>query len=157
MGKRASNKSSKQELVGHHPLSPTTLLRGARDFHASLCVLAAGPRPPAAVTDLLAAHCVEIGLKAFLLQIGESEEGLKCVGHNLEKAWRRAQKGGLAVAADPPQWCRTLSSAQDWRFLARYPRVNSGIVAPAMADLVRDIDNLLDEVSREIVSRGGTI
>jgi HEPN domain len=151
-------KKSKQELAQSHPASPASYLRGARDFHEGLRLLVtAGPTPPGAVTALLAAQSVETGLKGFLLQVGWDERRVTGLGHNLEEAWRKAQENGLAVAVDPPQWCETLSTAQDGRFLARYPRVNSGLVVPATVPLVRDIGELLDKVADGIKSRGGVV
>jgi hypothetical protein len=140
----------------NHEHSSTGLLRGARDCHDALRRLAVGPIPPI-VTVLLAGHSLEIGLKAFLLQIAWEEREVKGLGHDLIKAWAYAKQGGLDLEDKTPWWCEVLSSAYDRPYLARYTRANSGLVLPNNNDLIRDLGEVLDKVTQEIINRGGTV
>jgi hypothetical protein len=83
----------------------TGLLTYAKDFRDA--ALAAddklGKRPgfelvaPVPVM-YLAAHSIELSLKAFLLHKGDTLEKLKSIGHDLKKAFKRAKSYGLPAA-----------------------------------------------------------
>lgn len=139
----------------NHELSSTGLLRGSRDCLDALRRLAVTRVAPL-VKVLLAGHCLEIGLKSYLLLVGWGESRVKSVGHNLEKAWIGATQEGLDLESELPWWCKVLSSAHDRPYLARYTRANSMLVLPSDGDLIRDLGEVLDKVTREITSRGGT-
>jgi hypothetical protein len=142
-----------------HYVSATTLLRSARDFHDALRLVAASEKPPPHATVLLAGHATENGLKAFLVQAGDfGEPALRRIGHDLAKAWRKAEGLGLAVPAIPPPWCATLSATYCGpEYFARYPRTNTIMSIPQIAGLVRDVGALLDQVTQEVIARGGTL
>ena len=105
----------------------------------------------------LAGLSLELGLKALLLQTGQTEHQLRSLGHNLAKTWSDARSRGLPIEDPPPWWCEALSSAYDRPFMARYVRSNTGLVLPNNAALVSDLDLALNLVVREITARGGTV
>ena len=136
-------------------VTPTTLLRTAREYNEALSVLLdSKSKPFAKVICLLAGHSVEVGLKAFLMHAGWDERRLKNnVNHNLVRAWNCAHTEGLGIAETPPLWCTTLSSAHDVPFLNRYPKTNVALVINDMRKLSRHIDELLTVIEAEIAHR----
>jgi len=140
-----------------HDLSVPGFIRAAKDFQAGLQIVAnSSPQSPLVVTAL-AGLGLELGLKSFLLHVGQTEEQLRSLGHNLVQAWSEAQVLGLPVDDPPPWWCEALSSAYDRPFMARYIRSNTGLVLPNTAALVSDLGLVLELVEREITARGGTV
>jgi len=100
---------------------------------------------------LLSAHALEIVLKAFLLAKEVTEDELvKKVGHNLEKAWRKASTLGLQIPVQPPRWCMLLNLVHDSPYLVRYPPTNTGVVLPNLSDLSADLRGLYDLVEKSI-------
>ena len=129
------------------PSSGTSLLAGARECSRAVSVLAyhsSGVRPFA----ILAAHSVELALKAFLRHRGRSDDQLRAMGHNLLDAWSAASDAGLAIGADVPSWVQSLNSVHDQPFFGRYPPANSGLVTPNARQLEFHLTELLEIVAR---------
>ncbi len=78
----------------HHHIG---LLSTGQGFLESANKLNDGPQWLAAPLSVyyLYFHGMELALKSFIYLKTEDEEELKAIGHNLEKAWSRAQKLGI--------------------------------------------------------------
>lgn len=103
-----------------------------------------GVRPIA----ILAAHSVELALKAFLRHSGRSDDQLMAIEHNLLDAWSAASDAGLAIGADVPSWVQILDSVHDRPFYGRYAPPNSGLVTPNPSQLAFHLSELLGIVAR---------
>src|SRR5574341_373545 len=126
---RSSSASGKPtvERLPSSPSSGTSLLAGARECLRAVSVLAhhsSGVRPIA----ILAAHSLELALKAFLRHSGRSDDQLTAMDHNLFDAWSAASEAGLAIGADVPSWVQILDSVHDRPFFSRYPTSSGGPV-----------------------------
>jgi hypothetical protein len=67
-------------------------------------------------------HAIEVGLKAYLLHIGETEESLRSeFGHDIARLLRETRSRGLNITADH---VRLLSNFDEphQNYWARYPR-----------------------------------
>jgi hypothetical protein len=98
---------------------------------------------------LLAAHCVELSLKSFLLTRGRPEAELKKLNHDLIKAWSAAREAGLSLDPEPPYWCQLLQTVHDYPYFGRYPPANSGLITPNPGELQARITELIALVSSE--------
>jgi hypothetical protein len=98
---------------------------------------------------LLAAHCVELSLKSFLLSRDWPEGALQKLDHDLIKAWSAARDAGLSLDPEPPYWCQLLQTVHDKPYFGRYPPANSGLVTPNPGELQTGITELIALVSRE--------
>jgi hypothetical protein len=103
-----------------------------------------GVRPIA----ILAAHSIELALKAFLRHSGRSDDQLTAMEHNLLDAWSAAREAGLAIGADVPSWVQILDSVHDRPFFGPYPPSSSGPVAPSPSQLAFQLSELLGIVAR---------
>ncbi|MBX3175725.1 MAG: hypothetical protein KF886_00045 [Candidatus Hydrogenedentes bacterium] len=113
----------------------------------------------------IAALAVEIGLKAYLLWTGKYKEkdikSPKCVGHDLVKAWEKANDSGLALDPSPPYWLVRLSELNNESHLLRYAHTNiSAMVLPNKDSLREGVVELLAKVegrlqSADLPPRGG--
>jgi hypothetical protein len=132
------------------PVSAHSLLAGARELSAAVATLVQNARGSARAMALLAAHCVELSLKSFLLSCGWSEDDLQNkLGHDLIKAWSAAREAGLSLDAEPPYWCQLLQTVHDRPYFGRYPPANSGLVTPNPGELQARITELIALVSSE--------
>ena len=50
---------------------------------------------------ILAAHSLELALKAYLLHAGRSDRDLKNIGHDLAKAWGCCKRSGFDLKQMP--------------------------------------------------------
>lgn len=133
------------------PRSGTTLLAGAQECSRAVSVLAhhsSGVQPIA----ILAAHSVELALKAFLRHTGRADDQLTAMEHNLLDAWSAAREAGLAIGADVPFWVQILASVHDRPSYGRYPPPNSGPVTPNPSQLAFHLSELLGVVTRRLAS-----
>jgi hypothetical protein len=125
-------------------------LAGARELSASLSTLVQHAQGSSArATALLAAHCVELSLKSFLLSRGWSEDEVLKLGHDLNEAWLAARAAGLPLDPEPPYWYQLLQTVHDYPYFGRYPPANSGLVTPNAAELQVRIAELISLVSTE--------
>jgi hypothetical protein len=130
------------------PVSAHSLLAGARELAGALSVLVQHRADvPIRATALVAAHCVELALKAFLLSRGRSDASVTRLGHSLKKAWAEAAAAGLPVDAEPPPWCALLDSMHAYPYMVRYPPENSGLVAPNPLQMQVEVDRLIELVT----------
>ncbi len=130
-------------MTPHHPISHTTLFRGAISYlRASELLSTTGQKAPIDAFGLLSAHSLELGLKAYLISHGLTEKDLKEIGHDLEEAWTCAKAHRLPISS-PPDWCQTISAAYKFPYLFRYARENTGIVVPNPDAIVRELAKLL--------------
>jgi hypothetical protein len=65
-----------------------SLLEGAEGFLNAFTIVSKKYDEATDPMGLLAAHCLEIALKSYLLRVGRSEKDLKNVGHDLLALWR---------------------------------------------------------------------
>ena len=74
------------------------LLTKAKDFLKSANKLNDGPQSLAAPFSVyyLYFHCIELALKSFIYFHTESEDDLKKIRHDLEKAWSKALEIGIS-------------------------------------------------------------
>ena len=79
----------------HHHIG---LLTKAQDFLKSANRLNDGPPEIAAPFSVyyLYFHCIELALKSFIYLHTESEDNLRSIRHDLEKAWSRAFELGIS-------------------------------------------------------------
>jgi hypothetical protein len=121
--------------------------RGLNDAVAILC------RARAEATlysiGILAAHCLELGLKAYLLHAGCDERDLKSIGHDLVKAWERCKESGLDLQ-ELPYWVQVLNYSHANPYFFRYPRENHKVAIPSIDELANDIDSVLGLISSAI-------
>jgi hypothetical protein len=123
-------------------------LAGARELAAAIATLAQYAHESwAHARALLAAHCVELSLKSFLLSRGWSEDQLlKKLRHNLAKAWSAARAAGLPLDPEPPYWCQLLQTVHDSPYFGGYPPANTIVVTPNAAELTIRIPELISLV-----------
>lgn len=140
---------SKKEEV---EISAEQFLKHARYYlHAAevlterLSMATAGP------IGLLAAHSLELGLKAFLLHIGWNEDDLrKRVGHNLVDAWNASLESGLRLPQEPSFTVSLLALSHGPPYLFRYPREGEAAAITPPHELCRDVQMVLDAVETAI-------
>lgn len=144
-------------MVASQRSSPTSFIRCARDYHKTLQLLETGTEPPSTAVTLLAGHCLEVGLKAFLFQVGWEEKKVRALQHDLDNAWEGARREGLNLASDLPWWFEALASAHRPPYFSRYPKDNQGIVRPPLPQLISELGKVLDKISEEIAQRRGTL
>lgn len=125
-----------------------TFLEEARGLNEAVAVLCSAPREATLYSiGILAGHCLELTLKAYLLHAGSDEGELRrCIGHDLGKAWDRCKKTGLSLG-ELPYWVQVLDYSHDHPYYFRYPRENRKVGVPSIDDLPRDIDSVLSLVS----------
>ena len=132
------------------PVSAHSLLVGAQELSVAVATLVQHARGSARATNLLAAHCVELSLKSFLLSRGWSEDQLRAkVRHDLIQAWSAAREAGLSLDPEPPYWCQLLQTVHDDPYFGRYPPANSGLVTPNPDELQARLKELVALVSTE--------
>ncbi len=136
--------------AGKCRVSSSTFISAARDFLRGFETL-----PEGAETfhsrGLLAAFCLEVTLKAYLLYAGYSEKRIIKLGHRLTGLWQEAVQEGLPLAPSPPQWCETLESCTSGpRFLLRYPRMSTCLVLPPPAQLINDLRLIVNATEKAI-------
>jgi hypothetical protein len=95
---------------------------------------------------ILAAHCLELTLKAYLLHAGSDERELKDIGHDLAKAWESCKRSGLGLG-EPPYWVQVLNYSHANPYFFRYPRADHKVAVPNTDELSKDIDAVLELVS----------
>lgn len=104
--------------MGH--VSAASTFRTAHDFHFAVDMLS--PRMAAAPFGFVAAHCLELALKSYLMKsAGMTEQAMrKELGHDIEKAWSRCVTAGLGPDAALPTWVvfgfAALAAPQSSRF-----------------------------------------
>ena len=95
---------------------------------------------------ILAAHCLELALKAYLLHVGCDERDLIRIGHDLAKAWECCKRSGLDLK-ELPYWVRVLDYSHAHPYYFRYPQGNHEVAIPSMDELSKDIASILDLIS----------
>ena len=125
-----------------HGASPTSLFRTAQDFLEAAEML--DPTKTAAPFGFVAAQCLELALKTYLMKnAGMTERQLKeKVGHDIGKAWSRCVAAGLGLAT-LPTWAAHLDAGHDSPYLFRYAQDNTGIVLAPKAQVVNGLKEVL--------------
>jgi hypothetical protein len=95
---------------------------------------------------ILAAHCLELALKAYLLHAGRAEGDLKAIGHDLGKAWDCCKDSGLALK-ELPYWVQVLNYSHASPYFFRYPREDQKVAIPDTDELSKDIRSVLELIS----------
>lgn len=118
--------------------------RGLKEAVAILC--SARAEATLYSIGILAAHCLELALKAYLLHAGCGERDLRGIGHDLVKAWERCKESGLGLE-ELPYWVQVLNYSHANPYFFRYPRENHKVAIPNTDELSRDIDSVLGLIS----------
>lgn len=157
MGARIKNtvkgiiETTLDDFTASHGESAHSYFEGARQFYQAVNRLTDLAAPRAVV----AAQCLELTLKAFLLQKGMTAEDFKRrggIGHNLAEAWAACIERGLDLPAELPLWARHLHACHGPPFLFRYARENSGIAMPPLQTLLEGLQSVMDTVARATTS-----
>lgn len=124
-----------------------TYLEEARGLNQAVAILC-GARTEATLYSIgiLAAHCLELALKAYLLHAGCDERDLRSIGHDLVKAWERCKESGLCLK-ELPYWVQVLDYSHNNPFYFRYPRENHKVAVPSIDELSQDINAVLGLIS----------
>ncbi|WP_017842790.1 hypothetical protein [Methylotuvimicrobium buryatense] len=127
------------------PTEAQSYLIAARGLFEGAEALAISTSPKLLSCAFLSAQTLECALKAFLASSGATEKRLRSpsIRHNLEALWAEAVAGGLAIPAQPPQWCTLLNSAHDKPYYFRYPMRLNGMSLPAPRQMVDELRSLL--------------
>jgi len=135
-----------------HLTMAITMIRRARLFEQAMACLADEQGHNAIPIAHLAAHALEVGIKAYLYhQCVPDEEIKRRISHNLEKAWNTAHGFGLAIPMEPLPWCKLLQLLHDKPFLLRYPSVEiNGLVIPNQEELRQGLSEVLMLVEKII-------
>jgi hypothetical protein len=139
----AANIISQQLITA--PATADSFLEGARRYIESASVLI---RNYCAVDTigLLAAHGLELALKAFLMRAGSSEADLRrAFGHELVSLWAEAARLGLAIETDPPYWVQIVGYFHAAPYQYRYPPEGMATAIPRA--------DLFDEMLREVLAK----
>lgn len=134
---------------GNHDVSPTSLFRTAQSFYKA--AEAIDPVVAAAPFGFVAAQCLELALKTFLMKkAGMTEEDLiNKVGHDLRKAWLRCVQNGLPLDAKMPSWAAYLGAGHRKPYRFRYGRNNTGMVLASKATILDQLRQVLAIVQTE--------
>jgi len=124
-----------------------TYLKEARGLNEAVAILC-NARADATLyaIGILAAHCLELALKAYLLHAGRAEQDLKAVGHDLARAWQCCKQSGLDLM-DLPYWVQVLNYSHANPYFFRYPRDDHNVAIPDTEELSKDICSVLELVS----------
>ena len=98
---------------------------------------------------VLAGHCVEATLKAFLAESGCDERKLKRIAHDLEHAWSAAAGNGLRINTDPPDWLKELNYSH-CRLRYRYPTTGTSPWIPNPEKFIDSLAFIIDEVRSQL-------
>lgn len=135
----------------HHSYTPVSLYRGGLDFLEGAATIASAKTPlPLAPFAALASHSLELVLKSYLVAKGLSEDQLKAIGHNLERAWNRCRSNGLNLDSIVPRWVLIMNSGHEKPFHFRYARENTGIVVPNAEQLIVELRAVFSIVGAEL-------
>jgi hypothetical protein len=121
--------------------------RGLNEAVAILCRAQVGATVYA--IGILAAHCLELALKAYLLRAGHTESELKGIGHDLAKAWEHCKQSGLPLG-DLPYWVQVLNFSHSNPYFFRYPQADRNVAVPSTDDLSNDIQMVLDMIAAKM-------
>ena len=98
---------------------------------------------------LLAGHCIEATLKAYLAEKGLGEDVLKRIGHELEAAWHACAENGLQINLRPPSWLLELNYSHS-KFRYRYPPIATNPWVPNPEKFIDTMAFLIDQVRAEM-------
>lgn len=136
------------------PGPPDSYLGVAFAVVKAVRVLADTRPTPSIPLAMLAAHCLECALKAYLSKDGSDAivRGVN-VRHDLGALWSMAQVAGLAVAAPPPAWVLMLGDVHGAPYYLRYLTGVHGLSLPPAEPMATELEAVLQLVRRGI--RGG--
>lgn len=120
------------------------LFQWAREFKQAYHAVPEAP-PPSWPRYFLLCHAIELGLKAFLMLHGMSEDDLQLkFRHDLKMLLKRAKKFGLALEPNTGEAIKRLARAhrEHW---ARYPKAFGGTVF-TIQQFEKNVDELLEQV-----------
>jgi hypothetical protein len=126
-------------------VSPRSFLMHCHEYQRALLILAESPRPPITVMGLLAAHAIELGLKAFLVATGMSEKdfvGRGKIAHDLERALEECERRGFRFNRERT-WLSLLHKQHNHPYLYRYGRDGWGQSIPGDPRSLCEYVNLL--------------
>jgi hypothetical protein len=138
--------------------TPTSYFLGSQGFLEATKILA-DAKVTAGPLGHVAAQCLELALKAYLLSTGMTEQDFLPrsggISHSISKAWALCVQKGLALDATMPLWAFQLDGGHDTPHMFRYARTNSGIVLPAPPKLLDGLRGVLATVGDAIGHVGG--
>jgi hypothetical protein len=153
-GRNASDPTASRDEI-KQVLAANSLLRGAHRFARAAEMQAEKERTVSAPTALLASHCLDLTLKAYLIFTGHSRTHLEAIGHNLLECWSAAVERGLALPTPAPEWCCHLSAAYDHpapALLKRRANVRNSLEA---SHLVAGLNGVVSTVEEALLSPTG--
>lgn len=135
------------------PGPPYTYLGVAFGLISGVRILADSNPVPIVALAMLASHCVECSLKAYLSRDG-SDAVLRDpkVRHDLVALWDMARSAGLSVG-EPPAWVVTLGAVHGAPYYLRYQTGVHGISVPSAEPMATELEGLLKLIHRSV--RGG--
>lgn len=127
-------------------VSAASMFRTAHEFFAAVDMLS--PRLAAPPFGFVAAQCLELALKSYLMKSAGMTEGAlrREVGHDIEKAWSRCVTAGLGLDAALPTWVVSLAAGHDSPYLFRYGRDNAATVLLSKVETMRGLKEVLTTV-----------
>jgi hypothetical protein len=130
---------------------PHTYFGVAQSMMSGVKVLATASPPPALALALVAAHCLECVLKAYLSRDG-SDAALRKpnVRHDLNTLWAMAFAQGLEVQESPSSWVDCLSGLHKRPYYLRYSTGVHGIVSPGAEPMTSELAALLEIVREKL-------
>ena len=129
-----------------------TYLEEARGLNEAVAILCRARAAPTLYgIGILAAHCLELALKAYLLHAGRTEGDLRDIGHDLAKAWDCCRKSGLPLNS-LPYWVQILNYSHANPYFFRYPRSDHNVGIPDTDELSNDLGTVLSLISSAMTS-----
>lgn len=139
-------------LGGMETVAGETYLQEARGLNEAVAILCrARAEPTLYGIGILAAHCLELALKAYLLHAGRAEEDLRTIGHDLAKAWDCCRESGLPLNS-LPYWVQVLNYSHANPYFFRYPRNDCKVAIPDTDELSNDLRSVLSLISSVMTS-----
>jgi hypothetical protein len=134
---------------GNHPVTSASLFGAACEYCQAALILAADSFTPLAAFGHVVSLSIELGLKSYLLFRDVSEEELRQIGHDLERALRECVGRGLELKF-PDAWLELLNSQYDRPYISRYQRENVGTGLPLTPMLMDELLRALGVLNKAI-------
>ena len=134
-------------------VSVQSFLNHCGEYQRALTLLAASPLPPITVMGSLAAHTIELALKAYLVACGMAEDdfvGKGKIGHDLERALAECEQRNFRFNRERT-WLGLLNLQHNNPYLYRYGRDGWGQSIPGdPRSLCEYVDSLVADVQTSI-------
>jgi hypothetical protein len=136
--------------------SASSFLAHCGEYLRALNLLSAAAAPPILVMGALAAHALELALKAYLMAAGMSEDdfiGKGKIGHDLERALAECELRGFKYSRERT-WLSLLNIQHNNPYLYRYGRDGWGQSIPGdPRSLCSFVDTVVADINGAIAQR----